>query len=146
MYSPINDDLYDFAHNNGYTVLPFNNNSFSSISMIDDNQDCYIGINYSDAETSKEERVFLAHEIGHCITNSFYSANSPLFTRGKAEYQADRWAIEKLIPKKEFFVLLKSGMSAFELSEHFNVTQEYIYKAFRLYIDIEGVNAYEFNK
>ena len=133
----INSDLYEFAHNNAIVVLPFSSNEFESLSMQDNEYNCYIGMDYKRFETSKEERVHLAHELGHCATGAFYNARSPLYVRGKAEYQADKWAIKKIIPKDDFMRLLKCGMPAYELAEQFNVTEDYIHKAFRLYIEME---------
>ena len=90
-------------------------------------------LNKKKLRTSKDVKVHLAHELGHCKTGSFYNINT-LETRERMEYRADRWAIKKLIPFSELIAALDSGITElWELAEHFNVTEDYIEKAKILY-------------
>ena len=83
---------------------------------------------------SAEERVCLAHEMGHFETMSFYNMYSPLDVRGKHERRADRWAIEKLVPKKDYVAALKNGYTELhELAEYFGVTEEFMKKVAEFY-------------
>lgn len=134
----MNNDLYAFADAKGITVIPFRLTNCESVSIVQNNN-YYIGIDDAQLETSKEERVHLAHEIGHCETGTLYYAASPFSIREKAEYQADKWAIKKLIPKDEFINLLKKDTPIWELADYFNVTEEYIKKAYTLYMETELV-------
>lgn len=80
--------------------------------------------------TMADERVCLAHELGHCQTSAFYNIYSPLDVRQKHENRADKWAVACLIPKAELLKAIKAGHSdASELAEHFCVTEEFIKKA-----------------
>lgn len=134
----MNKDLYAFAESKDIMVCHFNLEHCQSISVFQ-NDNYYIGIDNKKFESSKEERVHLAHEIGHCETGSFYNEHSPIDNRSKCEEQANRWAIKKLIPKGDFINQLKSGMRIFELSDYFNVTEDFIQKAYHLYCEIKAI-------
>lgn len=84
--------------------------------------------------TGAEERVCLAHELGHCETMSFYNVYSPCDVRGKHERRADLWAIKKLIPHSQLQSALKRGYSdIYSLAEYFNVTTDFMQKAVEFY-------------
>ena len=95
----------------------------------------FIGMDYSVPENSAEERMILAHEIGHIETDAFYGMRAPAPVRAAAEIQAERWAVKKLVPKQRFTCLLKQGLEAWELAEHFNVSEAFIRKAYHLYFE-----------
>lgn len=98
------------------------------------NNNCYIGID-DKKMTEAERKSHIAHEIGHCETNSFYNPYTPLDERTKHEYQANRWALKKLIPKKEFLCALKHGMTeVWELAEHFEVPEDTVRFAYTEYL------------
>ena len=85
-------------------------------------------------ETTAQERVHLAHELGHCETGSFYNVYSSLDVREKQEKRADLWAVSRLVPADEFINVLTSGLvEIWELAEYFNVTEEFIHKAIEIY-------------
>lgn len=94
----------------------------------------YIALDPNAIITPSEERVCLAHELGHCDTGSFYNVYSPFDLRTKHEQKADKWAIEKLIPLSELKTAIKQGCSdSAQLAEHFSVTQDFINKAIKYY-------------
>lgn len=132
----MNDDLYAFADQLGIEVLSFPLSNCESISL-EYNNNLYIGVDDKQLNSDKEERVHIAHELGHCVTGAFYNQYSPIDNRGKCEATADRWAIKKLINKDEFYSLIKSGMEVWDLAEYFNVTEEYIRKAYHLYFEVK---------
>lgn len=81
-----------------------------------------------------DERVKLCHEMGHCVTGSFYNRYAKLDVRQRHENHADRWAIGQLIPKAELEDALRRGITEiWELAEYFVVTEEYVKKAMLLY-------------
>lgn len=71
-----------------------------------------------------------AHELGHCMTGSFYRGYSPLELRTKHEHAANKWAIQKLIP---FSALVRAGKDGcrerYEFAEYFDVSEAFIQKA-----------------
>lgn len=132
----MNKDLYALADQLGIVVLSFPLPDCESISLeSDDNY--YIGIDDMQLDSSKEERVHMAHELGHCVTGSFYNEYSPVDNRGKCEATADRWAVKKLINKDELLKQLKNGMEVWDLAEYFNVTEDFIRKAYHLYFEVQ---------
>lgn len=95
---------------------------------------CYIGMDPFQIETSAQERVHLAHELGHCKTGSFYNVYSALDVREKQEKKADRWAVMQLVPAAELREAFSSGVvEVWELAEYFDVTEDFIRKAIEIY-------------
>lgn len=76
-----------------------------------------------------EERTVFAHELGHCLTGSFYTRSDPDFIRRRMENRADKWAIKKLVPKDELRAAIRNGRDIYELAEYFSVTEAMIRKA-----------------
>ena len=94
----------------------------------------YIVMDVDRLSNSTEELVCLTHEIGHCETGSFYNIHTPFDVRRKHEIRADRWAIKKLVPKDELKEVIDCGIVDFwDLAEYFDVTEEFIQKAYEYY-------------
>ena len=128
-------DLYALAEADSIKVDCFSLDNCQSMSIQDSNGNCYIGIDPMKLESSKEEKVKLAHELGHCVTGAFYNRYSSCDIRGKHEQTANRWAVKKLVPKTELVRLLKKGLARWELAEHFEVTEDFINLAIRMYFE-----------
>ena len=97
----------------------------------------YIALDWDLTET--EETVCLAHEMGHCMTGSFYSLSAPDLERVRAERRADKWAIKKLVPVRELERALKQGYQLYEIAERMGVTEEFLRKAVRYYAKTERI-------
>ena len=108
-----------------------------SVSLnIDENM--FIGIDDKIMETRAEERVHLAHELGHCMTGAFYSVRSPLNTRSRCERKANDYAIKKLIDEDELRKIIKEyngEIGIWDLADHFNVTEYFMKKAVEYYFE-----------
>lgn len=124
--------LYCIAEKQGVTVDRLSTKENLSVSVkLGDN--CFVCID--DDLSGASEKVCLAHELGHCLTNSFYNVYSPLDIRGKHEKRADKWAIKKLVPKTAFERAIKNGYdNIYSLAEYFGVTADFMQKAVELYI------------
>ncbi len=86
-----------------------------------------------------------AHEMGHCMTNSFYSFFEPLEGRIQAENKADAWAINFLMPLSEVVCfLLKERAIKQKIAKHFGVGMEFVEKAL-LYYQRGGDNSEKYN-
>lgn len=84
--------------------------------------------------SEREERLHLAHELGHCIRGAFYNPYAKADIRKKHENRADKWAILHLIPKDRWIEALNDGYTeVWELAEYFDVTEDFIRKAHELY-------------
>ncbi len=123
--------LYRIAEREGVTVDRFSLPENSSVS-VKNGEDLYIGLD--NAVSGAEEKVCLAHELGHCVTFSFYNIYSALDIREKHERRAQNWAIKKLIPKSSYKKALLSGYdNVYTLAEYFGVTTEFMRKAVEYY-------------
>ena len=106
-----------------------------AISLLSPSGKCYIGMDYKAIKTEREERQYLAHDIGHCVKGAFYNPYSPFSLIDQQEHRADKQAIAYLIPQDEFENALKQGYSPQELCEYFDVDIKYIRLAFWEYCD-----------
>lgn len=94
----------------------------------------FIAIDKSVRYGSAEEKVKLAHEIGHCASNGFYSVGEEAKNRQDKEKRADSWAIEHLVPLSELEEAAKNGQEdILSLAEHFGVTEVFMQKALQYY-------------
>lgn len=91
---------------------------------------CYIGMDFDVIDVEPDHRVHLAHELGHCATGSFYNLWAARDVRKRHELHADKWAIEKLVPREELEAAVASGCrEPWELAEYFGVTEDFLRKA-----------------
>lgn len=112
-----------------YCSLP----SAESVSVRGD-KGCYIGVDYSLLWKSAEERVHVAHELGHCETGSFYNLYSPFDIRAKHEHRANVWAIKKLLPKEELIKAVEhDDRNIWDIADEFGVTVPFLRKAIDYY-------------
>lgn len=80
------------------------------------------------------ETVYLAHELGHCMTGAFYNIFSPMCHPGRCENRANIWAIKRLVAKEKLENAICLGTTdVWELAEHFNVTESFMAKAVEYY-------------
>ena len=124
--------LYDIAKTDDITVFAFDMNVCESISVLKEGN-CYIAIDPFKIKNTSDEKVKLAHELGHCETGAFYNQYAVCDIREKHERRADKWAIKKLVPKDELKEACKWCHNVWELSEHFDVTQDFMQKALEFY-------------
>ena len=125
------NELYSIAERDGISVERFLLRQNKSVSLCT-GSGLFVGL---DGDLSgADEKVCLAHELGHCETMSFYNLYSPCDVRGKHERRADIWAIKKLIPKSKFFWALRHGYEdIYSLAEYFEVTPEFARKTAEYY-------------
>ncbi len=123
-------DLYKYADSQGIDVDYFPMREVESVSF-----PCgWIALDVDKLKNSADEKVHLAHEIGHLETGSFYNVYSPLDLRSRHETRADRWAIKKLIPQGELEKAVNGGIKdIWELAEYFGVPHDFMEKALYYY-------------
>jgi Zn-dependent peptidase ImmA (M78 family) len=127
-------EIYEIAEKNNIEIVNLSLPVIECMSIQHGKNNYYIAIDPALISSSANERVKLAHDIGHCMTGSFYNEYSPIDRRSKHEYTADKWAIKKLVPLDELVDVMKQGCEAvWELAEIFGVTEEFIRKALTLY-------------
>ena len=126
-------ELYDYAEKQNIEVISLATRKAQSLSMMDEDGDCGIGINPFMLKSEADEKVKLAHELGHCVNGAFYNMYSPLDIRSKHEYTANKWPIKKLIPEDELKEACKFCRNRWELSEYFDVPEDFMQKALDYY-------------
>lgn len=128
-------DLYRYANKKNIPILDYPMPYCGSMSVMDDGGNCYIGIDEAVLDGDAVEKVHLAHELGHCVTGSFYNRHAAVDSRRRHENKADKWAIRKLIGAKALDSAIAEGFTEiWELAEHFGVTEEFMRKAVCLYV------------
>ena len=77
----------------------------------------------------------MGHELGHCITGSFYNIHTAVDCRQRHENRADKWAIHTLIPVDALDDAIAHGCTEiWDLAEHFGVTEDFMRKAVCYYV------------
>lgn len=122
-------ELYNYADENKINVHSYPLTELKSLSVPN-----HIAIDKSKIENSTEEKVCIAHEIGHCETGSFYSNRTKLDVRERHENRANRWAVHALIPIDEYKIAIQDGYTeVWQLADYFEVTEDFIKKAIYIY-------------
>jgi len=128
-------NLYTLARQENIEVLTFPMERNGSMSVMDHRGRCTIGMDPGILDGGIRERVHLSHELGHCITGSFYNIHATLDSRRRHENRADKWAIQQLIPVEALDDAIADGCTEFwELAEKFGVTEEFVRKAVCYYV------------
>lgn len=127
--------LYDLAEQQNIPVLSFPLEKTGSMSVMLDSGACYVGMDPSVQDGGCEERVHLSHELGHCLTGSFYNIHAAVDCRQRHENRADKWAVTTLIPVDDLDDAVADGCTeVWELAERFQVTEEFVKKAVCYYV------------
>lgn len=127
--------LYDFARQQNIEVIAHPMPQAGSMSVMLDTGRCFIGMDRRLCDGSVQERVHLSHELGHCVTGSFYNIHAAVECRQRHENRADKWAIRALIPVEDLDEAVAQGCTeVWELAERFQVTEEFVRKAVCYYV------------
>ena len=128
-------DLYALAEQQNIEVIEASLPENGSLSLMDDFGNCYIGIDQSVMDGDALELVHMGHELGHCLTGSFYNRYSVFDLRQRHENRADKWAILQLVTEEALDEAVADGCcEIWELSERFGVTEQFMKKAVCYYV------------
>ncbi len=123
-------ELYHIADLRGIEVDCFELHKRESLSIAESDGACFIAIDPFKLTSYRDERMKLAHELGHCVTGSFYNQKARYDVRQKHENRADKWAISVLIPADELNRAVAAGHTElWDLAEYFDVTEDFMRKA-----------------
>lgn len=127
-------ELYDLAEDHGIGVYWFDLGAAESLSLSMDDGSCAIAMDPWRMPTLADEKVKLAHELGHCETGSFYNRYAARDIRQKYENRANKWAYKKLVPQDELAeACLQGYREPWELAEYFGVTEFFLHNALEFY-------------
>ena len=123
--------LYILAEENNIPIDESCPDSLISMSVRLPNGKKIIGLSNGETVThTKLERM--AHEMGHCMTDSFYAGYSPFELRTKHEHKANAWAAKEIVPFSELCDAVKYGCrELWQLAEHFGVSHSFMEKAIK---------------
>lgn len=126
--------LYEIAEQQNIVVYHFPLPTVGSVSVMDAAGQCSIGLDLPHRRSRNELRVRLAHELGHCVTGSFYNRYSPADNRKRHENRADRWAVGRLIAREALDEAVAEGHTElWDLADYFGVDETFLKKAVCLY-------------
>lgn len=127
-------ELYETAYLNDITVMSFEMNEAEALSVMTENEDCYIALDPHKLKSVADETVKLAHDLGHCMTGAFYNRYSKFNSISQKEYRADKWAVHKLLPFYKLQEAFENGIvEVWKLAEYFEVTEDFIETALLVY-------------
>ena len=136
-------ELYETAYLNDIEVYNFKMKKAVATSVMDDDGDCFIALDSSKLKNETDEIIKLAHDLGHCMTGSFYNRYSKFDNIRQKEYRADKWAVHKLIPFQDLQEAFDQGViEKWELAERFEVTEDFIETALLVYRNEGALEAY----
>ncbi len=128
-------NLYELAKQQNIEVLSFSLPENESMSLMLEDGRCFVGMDASVRDGGIQERVHLSHELGHCVTGSFYNIHAAVDYRQRHENRANKWAIQALIPVEDLDDAIAEGYTeVWELAERFQVTEDFIRKAVCFYV------------
>ena len=128
-------DLYALAQQQNIEVIETSLPENGSLSIMDEQGRCYIGIDESVMDGDALERVHMGHELGHCVTGSFYNRYTPYDLRQRHENRADKWAILQLVQEEALDEAVADGCcEIWNLAERFGVTEQFMKKAVCYYV------------
>lgn len=126
--------LYRVAEKKNIPVMSFPLPENGSLCYQDDSCNCYIGIDEKILTVECEKKVHLAHELGHCVTGSFYNRHAAIDVRQQHENRADKWAIRRLISQADLDAAVADGHTdLWDLADYFGVTEDFMKKAVCFY-------------
>ena len=127
--------LYQAAERADISIYRFPLPETESLCIQDEGGRCHIAIDESRLCSEADHTVHLAHELGHCITGSFYNIHSPLDVRQKHENRADKWAIQACVSAEALDEAVADGCTdLWSLAERFGVTEAFMRKAVCLHV------------
>lgn len=127
--------LYAYASKENIEVLDYPMEQTGSMSVMLEGGECYIGMDSRVKDGGVKERVHLSHELGHCVTGSFYNIHAAVDSRRRHENKADKWAVRHLVPVADLDDAVAEGCTElWELAERFGVTESFMRKAVCYYV------------
>lgn len=128
-------ELYQTAKTEHIPVDYFRLHNRQALSIMDEDGNCYIAIDPLRLTGENDERLKLAHELGHCIKGAFYNRYSKFDCRRRHENTADKWAIRQLITADELDTAIAEGCTElWDLADRFGVTEDFMKKTVCYYV------------
>ena len=125
------ENLIDYATENNISVIEGDLKGHKAASI---KEIRVIGVDANQFEREIDKAIVLNQEIGHHMTQSFYTANMPLMTKGKCEWVAKGWSVRHILPLGKLKAAVDDGCRSIgELSERFELPHTFIADAISYY-------------
>lgn len=116
------ESLYSFAEENGVPVYYLPLGDIEAASVMTRNGDCCVGIDPERLASKQDEKIKLAHELGHALQGAYYNPYASCDVWQKQENRANRWAYQHLVTKKDLQKAVRNGFKeVWQLAEYFDV-------------------------
>lgn len=126
--------LYDLADRENIVIDEYPMRNHVSLSLMDLDGNCYVAIDPLHLDSAQSEKIILAHEVGHCMTGSFYNKYAACDIRKRHENHADKWSFASLVPENELNEAVSAGFTeVWQLAEYFDVPQKFMARACHWY-------------
>lgn len=84
-------------------------------------------VDFDNIASAAEEAAVIAHEYGHIATGTTHRVCSPYDLVERHEHRANKWAIEKLLPRDELYALYADGLTQpWEIAEHAALPEDFV--------------------
>ena len=124
------EQLHEFAHDHGIVIKDFKMRELRAVAL----PGGWIAIDRRKFKNDTEYKCALAHEIGHCETDSFYNENTQEHDVDLKEHYANRYAAELLLPLSELLKAMHRGaLFGHILARTHDVTREFADMVLELY-------------
>lgn len=121
--------LYRIADENNIAVDCFELKKREALSVMDNDGARYIAIDPFKLTSTLDEKMKLGHELGHCMTGSFYNKYAACDIRRKHENHADKWALNEFVSEQELDDAIAVGHTEmWDLAEYFGVSEDFMRK------------------
>jgi len=131
-------ELYQLAENRDIRVEHFHLEANKALTAEYIPGSFAIALDDKKIENKTEEKMCIAHELGHCESGAFYMAQSPFETIGRCEARVFRWELDKMLPYEKLEKAFKKGYTeSWELAEYFDLPEDFVRKAVKHYNSTE---------
>ena len=126
------DELLKLAEQNGIDVVETSLPESGSM-IVEQAGACTVGLDSGLRGPRKKAR--LAHELGHAMKGALYRAGSPLVTRSRCEYRANKWAFTHLVPLDQLEKICAAHLSEplCVIAEEMDLPEDFLRAAIRYY-------------
>lgn len=128
------EELLDLADRRGYKVLePPEDGALDSVTIISPRGTKCI-FQRQEGRTEPEINEGLSHELGHCETDSFYTAICAPACILRCEEIANRWAYRKMVPISDLMGAIKDGETeCWQIADRLCVPERMVRRAVEYY-------------
>jgi len=124
------DQLYEVANSKGIEIDDVPMRALRAVAL----PEGWIAMDSRKFKDETEYKCVLAHEIGHCLTRTFYNIYTQVSVKELNERQANRFAAELLVPFCELRKAWERGISFNRtLARIFDVTVDFINMVLELF-------------